>query len=175
MTFKQYTAGDILTVADANLLMRQGLIVVANDVARDQISVPTEGMRIYRLDTHGIETYTGTAWDAHDTGWLSIAVAAGYSRQGSNDPEVRRIGDLIIARWGWSNTGLATNSDHVVGTVPPGLRPQREHHTVPATNSAAAQAAGARMVFLTNGQVQIRTGATVGGYYLISGMPWTRN
>ena len=175
MTYKHYAAGDILSAADANYLMRQGLIVVANDVERDQINVPTEGMRVYRLDTHGIESYTGTAWNPHDTGWLAIPVNTGYQAQDSLPPQMRRVGDFVHTRGGWSNVGIGSSSSNLLGTVPVGFRPSGEVHTVPATSTPAAQAAGARLLFRPTGPIELRTGATVGSYYFMTNAPWAIN
>ena len=60
--YKEYKNYDPFTPFDANSLLRQGRIPVANAGERAQILNPTEGMEVYRLDTHAVEIYTGTAW-----------------------------------------------------------------------------------------------------------------
>lgn len=62
MTFRNFRPGDILTADDADLLMRQGLIIVANADERDAIPAPSEGMRVYRLDTKATDVYTSNQW-----------------------------------------------------------------------------------------------------------------
>jgi len=88
MTYKDFTAGDIFTADDADLLMRQGLIVVADQAARDAIIAPTEGMRVYRLDTHAVDIHGQYEWEtgagvvcALDSGMTGGAVFA-YRRDG---------------------------------------------------------------------------------------------
>lgn len=68
--YKQYAPFDPFTPFDANSLLRQGLIVVADAAERAQISGPTEGMQVYRLDTHAISRYNGATWEPDTTfGW----------------------------------------------------------------------------------------------------------
>lgn len=77
MTYKDFLTGAVFTASDADLLMRQGLIVVSNAAARDAIVSPAEGMRVYRLDTHGIERYTGSGWTNSET--VTIPLQGGYA------------------------------------------------------------------------------------------------
>ena len=60
--YKEYKPYDPFTPFDANSLLRQGRIPVANTGERAQIATPTEGMEVYRLDSRTIERYNGTAW-----------------------------------------------------------------------------------------------------------------
>lgn len=96
MTYKTFNPGDILTASDAELLMRQGLIIVSNQAARDAIPAPTEGMRVYRLDTHVIETHDGSTWVPFDTGWVNLATAGAWTTgSGQSLAQIRRIGETV--------------------------------------------------------------------------------
>lgn len=60
--YKTYRPFDPFTPFDANSMLRQGIITVANAAERGQIETPTEGMRVYRLDTHRDERFDGVTW-----------------------------------------------------------------------------------------------------------------
>ena len=75
MTYKDFTAGDIFTADDADLLLRQGLIVVADAAERDAIPGPAEGMRVYRLDTHRVNIYDGLEWRGE---WTNLAAGVDW-------------------------------------------------------------------------------------------------
>jgi hypothetical protein len=111
MTYKDFLTGAVFTSADADLLMRQGIIVVANAAARDAIPSPTEGMRVYRLDIHGTETYSGSAWiGLHVTpappvptaGWGLFLNHPGGVPTGV--PDVTRSGGFVALRMTLQNT-----------------------------------------------------------------------
>jgi|GEM_PF-5909722 len=60
--FKKYEPFDPFTPYDANLLLRQGTIEVANVAERDAITDPVAGMRAYRADKLVAEEHTGVGW-----------------------------------------------------------------------------------------------------------------
>lgn len=62
MNYKKYNNFETFTAADANILMRQGLIVVGSESERDAIDSPTAGMRVYRSDTGKTEAFDGSGW-----------------------------------------------------------------------------------------------------------------
>lgn len=108
---------------------------------------------------------------ARDYGWVNIGVNSGFAAQGAQIPQVRRVGKFVHAHWGWSSTGLAINNTYTVGSVPVGYRPIVDTEAIAAVSSSG-QAVGHFFV-TTLGDVQLRTGSTLGAYYLLSsGCGW---
>ena len=63
--FKTFNTGDVLTAADVNGYLMQGVLVFASAAARDAaITSPQEGQIAYLKDTNGTTYYTGSAWAA---------------------------------------------------------------------------------------------------------------
>ena len=65
--FKTFTSGEVLTAADTNGYLMQGVLVFANASARDAaITSPQEGQCCYLKDTDAVLTYSGAAWVGFD-------------------------------------------------------------------------------------------------------------
>jgi len=63
--FKTFTTGEVLTAADTNGYLMQGVNVFANAAARTAaITSPQEGQMSYLKDTNSTEYYSGAAWVA---------------------------------------------------------------------------------------------------------------
>lgn len=61
--FKTFNTGDVLTAADTNGYLMQGVWVFANSTARDAaVTSPQEGNTCYLKDTDVIQVYSGSAW-----------------------------------------------------------------------------------------------------------------
>lgn len=61
--FKTFTSGEILTSADVNSFLMQGVLVFADATARDAaITSPVEGQFAFRKDDDAFEVYDGSAW-----------------------------------------------------------------------------------------------------------------
>jgi hypothetical protein len=61
--FKTFATGDVLTAADTNGYLMQGIWVFANATARDAaVTSPQEGNACYLKDTDQILVYSGSAW-----------------------------------------------------------------------------------------------------------------
>lgn len=66
--YKIFTAGEVLTAANVNGYLMQGVLVFADSSARSSaIATATEGMVSYLSDTNAIEYYDGSAWSGLDT------------------------------------------------------------------------------------------------------------
>jgi len=86
--FKTFTTGEVLTAADTNGYLMQGILVFANAAARDAaITSPQEGQFAYLKDTNVTTYYTGSAWANVDTtGMTNPMTTTGdtiYSSSGS--------------------------------------------------------------------------------------------
>jgi len=63
--FKTFLTGDVLTAADTNGYLMQGVLVFATAAARDSaITSPQEGQTCYLKDTDAVQYYSGSAWTA---------------------------------------------------------------------------------------------------------------
>jgi hypothetical protein len=63
--FKTFATGDVLTAADTNGYLMQGVWTFANAAARDAaVTSPQEGNMCYLKDTDAVQSYSGSAWTA---------------------------------------------------------------------------------------------------------------
>jgi len=63
--FKTFTTGEVLTAADTNGYLMQGILVFATAAARDAaITSPQEGQACYLKDNNQVLTYSGSAWES---------------------------------------------------------------------------------------------------------------
>jgi hypothetical protein len=86
--FKTFTSGEVLTAADVNGYLMQGVGVFADATERDaEITSPQEGQFAYLKDTNVTTYYTGSAWANLDTtGMTNPMTTTGdtiYSSSGS--------------------------------------------------------------------------------------------
>ena len=107
--FKNFATGEVLTAADTNGYLMQGVWVFANATARDAaVTSPQEGNFAYLKDTNVTTYYTGSAWANLDTtGMTNPMTTTGdtiYSSSGSTP-----------ARLGIGSTGQVLT---VAGGVP---------------------------------------------------------
>jgi len=86
--FKDFTTGEVLTAADVDGYLMQGVWVFASAAARDAaVTAPSEGNFAYLKDTNVTTYYTGSAWANLDTtGMTNPMTTTGdtiYSSSGS--------------------------------------------------------------------------------------------
>ena len=66
--FKTFTTGEVLTAADTNGYLMQGVLVFATAAARDAaITAPQEGQYAFLKDSDALVYYTGSAWAANNS------------------------------------------------------------------------------------------------------------
>lgn len=109
---------------------------------------------------------------AGDTGWVDITLRPGFAWQNGNPAQVRRIGSVVYARWGWASTNMLPSESNIVGDLPAGFYPAESVYVMSSSSNAESPGVA---VFGTSGDIQIRTGQTLGTYYLVSGVTWTIN
>jgi hypothetical protein len=113
--FKTFATGDVLTAADTNGYLMQGIWVFANATARDAaVTSPQEGNACYLKDTDAVQTYSGSAWVAVGSGGLSSPLTTkgdvwGYSTTNARVP-VGTNGQFLTAD--------STNANGVAWTTP---------------------------------------------------------
>ena len=125
--FKTFTTGEVLTSADTNGYLMQGILVFATSTARDAaITSPQEGQFAYLKDTNTTTYYTGSAWTNLDTtGMVNPMTTTGdtiYSSSGSTPArlgigtsgQVLTVSGAGVPSWatasGGGMTSLATGS-----------------------------------------------------------------
>lgn len=86
--FKDFTTGEVLTAADVDGYLMQGIWVFADSAARDAaVTSPQEGNFAFLKDTNTTTYYTGSAWTNLDTtGMVNPMTTTGdviYSSSGS--------------------------------------------------------------------------------------------
>jgi hypothetical protein len=141
--FKTFTTGEVLTAADTNGYLMQGILVFASAAARDAaITSPQEGQFAYLKDTNVTTYYTGSAWANVDT-------------TGMTNP-MTTTGDTIYSSSGSTPARLGIGSTGQVLTVAAGLP------------SWATPAGGGGMTLINTGGTTL-TGSSVA----ISSIPGT--
>jgi hypothetical protein len=127
--FKTFTTGEVLTAADTNGYLMQGVLVFASAAARDAaITSPQEGQCCYLKDTDAVQTYSGSAWVGFDD---SNAI---------QNSIVDAKGDIVAASGNDTPARLAvgSNGDTLVAdsAATTGLRYQEPKADNPVLNSA---------------------------------------
>jgi hypothetical protein len=107
--FKTFTSGEVLTAADTNGYLMQGVMVFASASARSAaITAPTEGQYSYLKDTNSTEYYDGSAWVAGVEGDIS-GVTAGVGISGGGTSGTVTVTNSMA-------TTITTKGDLVPGT-----------------------------------------------------------
>ena len=76
--FKTFTTGEVLTAADVNGYLMQGVLVFASEAARNSaITSPQEGQFAFTKDTNSTWYYDGAAWVASGASGDVTGVTAG--------------------------------------------------------------------------------------------------
>ena len=105
--FKDFTTGEVLTAADVDGYLMQGVWVFASAAARDAaVTSPQEGNFAYLKDTNVTTYYTGSAWANLDTtGMVNPMTTTGdtiYSSSGSTPARlgIGSTGDVLTVAAG---------------------------------------------------------------------------
>ncbi len=139
--FKTFTTGEVLTAADTNGYLMQGVNVFASAAARDAaITSPQEGQFAYLKDTNVTTYYTGSAWANLDT-------------TGMTNP-MTTTGDLIYSSPGSTPVRLGIGSVGQVLQVNSGA-------TAPEWATPATPSAGANWSLLNSGGTALTGAQTV--------------
>jgi len=121
--FKTFTTGEVLTAADTNGYLMQGILVFATEAARNSaITSPQEGQFAFTKDTNSLWYYTGSAWAASGATGDIEGVTAGVGISGggtsgtvtiTNDmaTTITASGDIVVG------TGSGTYDNLPIGTT----------------------------------------------------------
>ncbi len=106
--FKDFTTGEVLTAADVDGYLMQGVLVFASAAARDAaITSPQEGQFAFLKDTNTTMYYTGSTWANLDTTGLTNPMTT--------------TGDMIYSSPGSTPVRLGIGSAGQVLTVASGI------------------------------------------------------
>lgn len=142
--FKTFATGDVLTAADTNGYLMQGVWTFASAAARDAaVTSPQEGNMCYLKDTDAVQFYSGSAWTAVGGGsFTGVAVTK------SADQSIPNATQTILT---WNGESWDTNSyhDNVTNnsrvTIPAG---KAGKYLVTITLNASAGAGSIRLINL---------------------------
>jgi len=108
--FKTFTTGEVLTAADTNGYLMQGILVFASTAARDaSITSPQEGQFAFTKDTNGLWYYDGAAWVASGATGDIEGVTAGIGISGGGTSGTVTITNSMA-------TAIDAKGDLVAGT-----------------------------------------------------------
>lgn len=108
--FKTFTVGEVLTAADVNGYLMQGVLVFATTAARDSaITSPQEGQFAFTKDTNSLWYYDGAVWVASGATGDIEGVTAGVGISGGGTSGTVTVTNSMA-------TAITTNGDTLYGT-----------------------------------------------------------
>jgi len=108
--FKTFVTGEVLTSADTNGYLMQGINVFATTAARDAaITAPAEGQFAFTKDTNGLWYYDGAAWVASGATGDIEGVTAGIGISGGGTSGTVTVTNSMA-------TAIDAKGDIVAGT-----------------------------------------------------------
>ena len=130
--FKTFTTGEVLTSADVNGYLMQGVLVFASEAARDAaITSPQEGQFAFTKDNNSLWYYSGAAWVASGaTGDIEgVTAGTGISGGGTSGTvtitnsmatEIDAKGDLVAGTGADAFARIGVGADGTVLTAASG-------------------------------------------------------
>ena len=159
--FKTFTTGEVLTAADTNGYLMQGVLVFASSAARAAaITSPQEGQYSYLKDTNSTEYYDGAAWIAAPIGDITgVTAGTGISGGGTSGTvtitnsmatEIAAKGDLIIGTGAAAFDNLTVGANGTVLTADSTVSPTGLKWATPASGGKVLQVVYARFTTETS-------------------------
>ena len=166
--FKTFTTGEVLTSADVNGYLMQGILVFASEAARNSaITSPQEGQFAYTKDNNSLWYYTGSAWVASGaTGDIEgVTAGTGISGGGTSGTvtitnsmatEITAKADLIVGTGNAAFDNLPVGANGTVLTA--------DSTVSPTGLKWAAPAAGGKVLQVVYAETTTVTTTTSGSY-----------
>jgi hypothetical protein len=142
--FKTFTTGEVLTAADVNGYLMQGVLVFATEAARNSaITSPQEGQFAFTKDTNSLWYYSGVAWVASGATGDIEGVTAGVGISGggtsgtvtiTNDmaTTITASGDIVVGTGSGTYDNLPIGSTGQVLTADTTVSPYKVKWATPA-------------------------------------------
>jgi hypothetical protein len=106
--FKDFVTGEVLTAADVDGYLMQGIWVFASAAARDAaVTSPQEGNACYLKDTNEVLTYSGSAWVAVGGGGTTFAGASA-----TNTSATLSVANITFTAITFAQENFDTNAYH---------------------------------------------------------------
>ena len=146
--FKTFTTGEVLTAADVNGYLMQGVLVFASAAARNAaITSPQEGQFAFTKDTNGLWYYDGAAWVASGATGDIEGVTAGVGITGggtsgtvtiTNDmaTTITAAGDIVVGTGSGTYDNLPIGTTAQVLTADTTVSPYKVKWATPAASSS---------------------------------------
>ncbi len=154
--FKDFTTGEVLTAADVDGYLMQGVWVFASAAARTSaVTSPQEGNMSYLKDTNSLEYYSGSAWTAVAGGSTPTFVGVALS-----DANQQTIANNTITVLTWDTEQFDTDAFHSTSsntgriTIPAG---KNGKYLLIGQTTFAANASGDRELYLRKNGSTIKT------------------
>jgi hypothetical protein len=107
--FKTFTTGEVLTAADVNGYLMQGVLVFASEAARDAaITSPQEGQFAFTKDNNSLWYYDSAAWVASGATGDIEGVTAGTGLTGGGTSGTVTL-DFDVANFGGGSYAAGKN------------------------------------------------------------------
>jgi hypothetical protein len=151
--FKTFNTGDVLSAADVNGYLMQGVLVFASTAARDSaITAPAEGQFAFTKDTNSLFYYDGAAWVASGATGDIEGVTAGTGISGGGTSGTVTItnsmataidakGDLVVGTGADTFSKLTVGSNNTILTA--------DSSTATGLKWAAAAGGGSGLTFIS--------------------------
>lgn len=151
--FKTFTTGEVLTAADVNGYLMQGVLVFASAAARDAaITSPQEGQFAYTKDNNSLWYYTGSAWAASGATGDIEGVTAGVGISGggtsgtvtiTNDmaTTITASGDIVVGTGSGTYDNLPIGTTNQVLTADTTVSPYKVKWATPSSGGGYTQLA----------------------------------
>lgn len=188
--FKVFANNQLLTAAEVNdYLMRQVTPQIPDLAARNAIAAPTQGMRVYRLDTGVEEIYRATydavtnpggalvaGWyPAEQPAWFESGLASGWVTESGAAPGAVRYGrlgrTLIIQPALYVRSGSAATAGSgqsvTISTILTGFRPPATRYLGAGTIGVSGNLGASRWFLQSDGQLFFQS--LVGGSSILAG------
>ena len=170
--FKTFTTGEVLTAADVNGYLMQGVLVFASEAARNAaITSPQEGQFAYTKDNNSLWYYTGSAWAASGaTGDIEgVTAGTGISGGGTSGTvtitnsmatEITAKADLIVGTGNAAFDNLAVGANGTVLTADSTVSPTGLKWAAPAGGGKVLQVVQATSTSTTSNSTSTLADAT---------------